>query len=318
MKPQSQRRAAFDIGSGATKLVVAEVVGSHVTTVLFGEERPVPFAIEWKKSADGRLSDAIQAQGLAVLRALLEVCRQHGVEITACRAVATEVFRKAANGGDFLQAVQSQLGLAVEVVSQEVEAELGFRTAVALQDAPPQDIVCWDSGGASFQITSLDPAGGSLRSWVGALGSGNTTAMLVEGVQGHAFAERATPNPVSATEAESLIAKLRSELLPVPDWLRGASVTAIGGPNSMFCVANEALHSRSYTVSEARRALVSVLDLPDAEMAAKPFCQGELKEPPGLIVPKVCLLVAVMEHAAMAAVHFCPSIGSCQGLLISD
>jgi len=299
-------------------LAVADVAGGHVVRIHFAEERPVPFAIEWKKSTDGRLSDAVQAQGMAVLRDLIAICGQHGVEPSCCRAVATEVFRKAANGEEFLRNVQAQLGLEVEVVTQDVEAELGFRTAVALQDRPAEEVICWDSGGASFQITSLDPEGGPLRSWVGNLGSGNSTAMLVEAVQGHSFAERATPNPVAASEAEDLVARMRAELKPPAGWLRGAAVTAIGGPNSMFAVAHEAIGAKTFVLAEVRRALASVIGMSDEAMASKPFCQGPLREPPGLIVPKLCLLVAVMEHMELTEVAFCPSIGSCQGLLISD
>lgn len=58
---------------------------------------------------------------MAVLRDLIAICGQHGVEPSCCRAVATEVFRKAANGEEFLRNVQAQLGLEVEVVTQDPE-----------------------------------------------------------------------------------------------------------------------------------------------------------------------------------------------------
>lgn len=261
---------------------------------------------------------AIQAKGLDVLRGLLSVCEEHGVPTTSRCAVATEVFRKAANGRDFLDSAYRELGLAIEVVSQAEEAELGFRTAVALQDGPADRVICWDSGGASFQITSKDPSTSVLRSYVGALGTGNATALLVEEVQGHSFAERHTPNPASVQEAEALVQRLRRELGTPPEWLQGSSVTAIGGPNSMFCVASEALGNTTYSSADVKCALQGVVDLTDDEMASRPFCQGELREPPGLIVPKLCLLLAVMEHCAFAGVHFCPAIGSCHGLLISQ
>lgn len=45
---------------------------------------------------------------------------------------------------------------------------------------------------------------------------------------------------------------------------------------------------------------------------------GDLREPPGYILPKIALLLAVMEHCGIAEVHFCSTIGSCPGLLISD
>ena len=45
---------------------------------------------------------------------------------------------------------------------------------------------------------------------------------------------------------------------------------------------------------------------------------GDLREPPGYIVPKLALLLAVMEHCEMREVQFCSTIGSCPGLLVSE
>lgn len=298
--------------------MVADVSGTACEKVLFGQEIPVAFAIAWKASADGTLSEEIRTKGLEALRQLLAVCDSHGVPANARRAVATEVFRKAANGADYLAQVHRELGLAVEVVTQDVEADLGFRTAVALQGRAPEDVVCWDSGGASFQITSLEGAGQPLRSYLGALGTGVCAAMLVEEVQGGSFSECSSPNPVAKAHAEALVAAMRERLAEPADWLRGKRLTAIGGPNSMFCVTSEALGTSTYALGDVRRALSSVLDLADADMAPKPYCQGELREPAAYIVPKIALLVAVMEHCEIAEVHFCASIGSCAGLLISE
>merc|ERR1712232_920790 len=98
----------------------------------------------------------------------------------------------------------------------------------------------------------------------------------------------------------------------------GQPVTAIGGPNSMFCIASEALGAMVYSLADVRRALASVVGKTDDELASQAFCQGELREPPALIVPKLCLLASVMDHCAMSQVSFRPCTGSCPGLLISD
>eukprot|EP00933_Yihiella_yeosuensis_P070560 TRINITY_DN78677_c0_g1_i1.p1 TRINITY_DN78677_c0_g1~~TRINITY_DN78677_c0_g1_i1.p1 ORF type:complete len:331 (-),score=67.62 TRINITY_DN78677_c0_g1_i1:535-1386(-) len=277
--------------------------------------------MDWKKSKDGSLSKEIQEQGLEVLKKLLAVCEEHSVPAAARCAIATEVFRKASNGSEYLQRVHSELGLSVEVLSQSDEAAIGFRTAVALQERPAKCVICWDSGGASFQITSLDPDFGDdapLRSYVGCLGSGNTTALLVEAVQGKSFAECHSPNPVNSDQATELIQRLQQELPAPASWLNGSVVTAIGGPNSMFCVAKEALGQDEYDQASVRKALEGVLNKSDEDLSKEVFCQGELKEPPALIVPKICLLLAVMEHCSVQKVSFHPAIGSCPGLLISE
>lgn len=326
----ARRRAAFDIGSGATKMMIADVVGTSVREVYFGQEVPVPFAMAWKRSLDGALDEAIQLEGLEVLRRFLEIAAEHGVvgAGSSC-AVATEVFRKASNGGAYLERVRQELGLSIEVVTQSVEAELGFRTAVALQDGPPESVICWDSGGASFQITASPQLAGDaaessgdalpLLRYMGALGTGVTTALLIEEVQGRCLADTSTPNPVSAEHAERLVDVLLGQLAQAPAWLSGAStVTAIGGINSMFAVAAQALESTAYTAADVRRALDDAVGLTDEEMAERPYCQGSLREPAGFIVPKLALLLAVMTRCEMHAVQYCSAIGSCPGLLISE
>ncbi|CAJ1404155.1 unnamed protein product [Effrenium voratum] len=107
------RRAAFDIGSGATKLMIADVVGSAIVKEHFAQEVPVAFAVDWKQSSDGNLSAGIQEKGLAVLRRLLEECARHEVPPGAKCAVATEVFRKANNGSAYLDLVLRELSLPV-------------------------------------------------------------------------------------------------------------------------------------------------------------------------------------------------------------
>ena len=46
--------------------------------------------------------------------------------------------------------------------------------------------------------------------------------------------------------------------------------------------------------------------------------KGDLREPPSFVVPKIALLLAVMEHCELQEVDFCSTIGSCPGMLISD
>eukprot|EP00434_Breviolum_minutum_P010151 symbB.v1.2.008959.t1/scaffold508.1/size221222/8 len=299
-----RRRAAFDIGSGATKLMIADVDGSSVAKELFAKEIPVAFAIDWKQSSDGNLSDAIQEKGLSVLRSLIAECEANDVPQTARCAIATEVFRQAGNGAAYLEKVLKELSLPVQVLSQQQEAEIGYSTAVALSDVP--SVICWDSGGASFQITMRDADG--LQGYLGGLGTGVVTSILVEDVQGQSLASKPTPNPVSSVEAEKLVVQLKSRLDEGPGWLKSSIVTAIGGPNSMFCVAFEALGKRQYTSSDIHTVLKDIVGKSDEELSSKPFCQGDLREPPGYILPKIALLLAVMEHCGIAEVHFCSQI----------
>ena len=70
------RRAAFDIGSGYTKMLVADVRdGAIVGRVVLETEVKLAYKVDAQQSPDGSLSDAIQAEGLECFRRLTaKVC----------------------------------------------------------------------------------------------------------------------------------------------------------------------------------------------------------------------------------------------------
>ena len=59
------RRAAFDIGSGTTKMLIADVVDGRLVETRRSEERSVAFALEFKKTPDKTLPKAIMDEGVA-------------------------------------------------------------------------------------------------------------------------------------------------------------------------------------------------------------------------------------------------------------
>jgi hypothetical protein len=240
----TQRRGAFDIGSGATKLQISDVTaGGKIVQTWFGEERPCSFGADCLKSKDGLLSATIQEKGIQTIIDLKLIGDEYGVEKYA--VIATEVFRKANNGHEFLSKVRS-MGLPVTVVSQELEAELGYATALA-STINGDRCIAWDSGGGSFQISTVVNSGesssdlssddiGKLSMYMGTIGSSVATATLIKLQSGGA--ERTSPNPVSIEEVHLLIETLKNKMEHVPTWLFNASeVIAIGGPNSIFQLA---------------------------------------------------------------------------------
>jgi len=183
------RRAAFDIGSGGTKMLIADVdpaTGALVARPIFEIDRPIPFKAD--QQAHGRLSEAIQAHGLDALRQMLDRARELGA-LEAC-AIATEVFRVAPNGDDYLRRVHAALGLRVLVVTQPLEARLGLATAEGLAsccDNGGGQVTSWDSGGGSFQITARAAGPSStgplriakLRTYTGRVGTSPAFKALV-------------------------------------------------------------------------------------------------------------------------------------------
>ena len=264
-----------------------------------------------------------------------------------------QVFRKATNGPAYLDRARALFGLRIDLVSHEIEAELGYQTAVTLAtlptsssetmgpaetvaEAPTGPLLVWDSGGASFQITTRAPAspdslvaaGASasasasgpppqpLQAYLGCLGSGVVGAMMLAQVA----AARSTINPVSHGEAETLIGALIAQLPPCPPWLRDAhEVLALYGLNCAFRLVGDVLtHSSepvvgvipAFDLPDVEQALLGALDKSDAELAF--LSRGD---PAGLVVPKLCLLAAIMRHTGLRRVQPVRATGSCAGLL---
>jgi len=352
------RRAAFDIGSGATKLIVSDVGFGAETIILnicFGQERPCAYGADWLRSKDGNLTTAIQTKGREIFSDLKKIAEN--LDAKSYSAIATEVFRKASNGQDYINNLSTDMGVPIRIVTQEEEAQLGYATGIALRqshDSTNKKCLVWDSGGASFQITYREHEiiNSPLQHYVGSFGSGVSMKILVEGVQNRLLKDIETPNPLSTEDAYALIRKLL-ELLPpdVPDWLRdAASVTAIGGPNSVFYLASTVISSltteqvvihgdpvvtisttesssspsssivstpvMSYTVTEVQNAFNHCLNQTDGQLQR--FMAHSHADPPSLVVPKLALLVAVMLHTGIRRVDFVEAIGSCAGVLISE
>ena len=74
------------------------------------------------RSTDGSLSDDIQSRGLRIFFELKAQAEALGA--TQYSAVATEVFRRASSGNEYLDEIRFALVL-IHLVSQSAEGELG-------------------------------------------------------------------------------------------------------------------------------------------------------------------------------------------------
>lgn len=322
-------RASLDIGSGATKISVAEVAVNDddgtctIERLLFEEQTEVLYGHDAKKhAASGLLSDGILERGQAVLARYCQLATDEYGCAPPVVGVATAVFREAANGEAFLQRLQRSLPLRVHLVTQQEEGLLGFQTAVATSGLPPSRLLSWDSGGASFQLVRLRPglhhpqpqSAADCLVYLGGLGSAKVTAMMVEQVQGKDFAATQSPNPATAADClalERLIAAAIAAAGPLPDWWdAGLAVVAIGGVDCMAAIASAAVHSRTITRQAVADAVQRLCGRTDAELS-------HLRQPE-MVLPKLVLMKTVMDVFAIAEAIYCPSNGSNPALLVSS
>ena len=122
-------------------------------------------------AASGRLGEA------AIERAIeaLSICRDkmRNRAVTRARLIATEACRSAANGAEFRERVQREVGLDLEIVDRETEAELAAIGCTPLMDPDAEGVILFDIGGGSSEIVRLGrnhPASGGppipqIRGW---------------------------------------------------------------------------------------------------------------------------------------------------------
>ena len=116
-----------------------------------------------------------------------------------------------------------------------------------------------------------------------------------------------------------------AELPPPPEWLRGCSLVAIGGWNSIFGTTLRALRmlvqpsttegeGGTFTAEEARIALAACTAKPDDVLRPVSGLSKD-SEIPSYVVPKIALCVAVINHLDLKSVNYVPATGSGAGLM---
>ncbi|POB14643.1 hypothetical protein C0Z22_05990 [Halobacteriovorax sp. DA5] len=151
------KRAAIDLGSGSTKLVVGlvDTCRAMVEGILFEAQRAVPLKDQLQSSKDNKFNEEMQNRLRDVFDEFKYLAKNEGAE--DIRAVATSAFRTSANGDDVADQLKEQTGVDLEIISQEDEAKFAYSAALSklksmnVSQNPP--IAIWDIGGGSMQIT---------------------------------------------------------------------------------------------------------------------------------------------------------------------
>ncbi|MCP9858421.1 MULTISPECIES: Ppx/GppA phosphatase family protein [unclassified Cyanobium] len=148
-----RRVAAIDIGTNSIHLLVAaidpvlgsfSVVLAEKSTTRLGERDP----------DSGDLTPEAIERAFLTLRHCRDLATSHGVEqiVTA----ATSAVREAPNGRSFLQGLQDQLGLAVDLVSGPEEARLIYLGVLSGLSFGDQPYFILDIGGGSTELVLAD------------------------------------------------------------------------------------------------------------------------------------------------------------------
>jgi hypothetical protein len=329
--PSLQRKVqgVLDVGSGATKCHIAITENGQIVESLYSSQAEVLLRHDLESSSDETLSASI----LSLCEKTLLQFKAKGEElgVSEWNGIGTAVFRKAKNGSEFLSRMCSQHGLPIGVVSQQVEGQLGFLSAQAVAPSylKQENIISWDLGGGSFQLTDS-----SYNVYKGPYGSTHalSTALSAKNIK---FSPAATPHPMSRTDFEVLLDALTETLGTIQDMNEGkkvlssigqpkAHVIAIGGTTCAFRMCamvqkkygpkEDSPHEYSvqpWTASDIHGYVVdNMLGQVDDHFSTENFPQANM------LIPKIALVIAIMNRFEIPRVTYCATNGNTEGMLL--
>ncbi|MBL8697326.1 MAG: Ppx/GppA family phosphatase [Alphaproteobacteria bacterium] len=207
--------AALDLGTNTCRLLVARPTGSLGFRVVDAFSRIV--RLGERVAATGELTDDAMSRAVDALGVCAAKLRRRGV--THFRGVATEACRKARNGEDFLDRVERDTGINLEIIAPREEAELALASCAPLLDPRQPYAVLFDIGGGSTEVTWLSHAGDGRWDIIDSIS-------LPCGVV--AFAERFGGDAMPQADYLRMVAEVADRLIPFEQRHRIAPSIAAG------------------------------------------------------------------------------------------
>jgi exopolyphosphatase / guanosine-5'-triphosphate,3'-diphosphate pyrophosphatase len=149
--------AVIDLGTNGFRLQIAETFEAGKFNIIHRESRDLKMASEGFQ----RIGAAPFRRGLDAMRHFGEVLKEYNV--LKINAFGTAFLRLAENGKEFMDAVERETGICVELISGEREAELiykGMRLGIPLsifaENEDNKTVLMVDVGGGSVEFIIAD------------------------------------------------------------------------------------------------------------------------------------------------------------------
>lgn len=296
-------KAAFDIGSGATKLKVARVntCNKTIEEVLLDTNIPVSYKEDLQKNS--KFSVEVINNGVTAISTLMKKARELGA--SEFSGVTTSAARNAVNAEVLIAAINRKTNLSVKIISQQEEARLGFYAALSSIKIAKENLVVWDIGGGSMQISGHD--GDKLEIYEGKMASVSFKDVIIREVQ---HKDVLSPNPISPKEYNmaNLKAKEAASKARVPK-IKGKKIVGIGGVHYYSIGGQLKLNNKdAYTLAQLSSLIPKRLNLTDEELKSE-YARTE--------VSNLILVEGFMQAIGIDQVQIL-KINLCDGLLIQS
>ncbi|MBX3389384.1 MAG: Ppx/GppA family phosphatase [Phycisphaeraceae bacterium] len=141
--------AAIDIGSNAVRFALASADARGELKILDERRRPTRLGANLS-NGKGLPKPAMKATIAAVKEFCFDAIR-HGVR--SIRMVATAAVRESPDGAGFVERLEHEVGLPVEIIGADEESRLAFASCRAAFELERQTVAIVDIGGGSVQVS---------------------------------------------------------------------------------------------------------------------------------------------------------------------
>jgi len=148
LKPS--RLAAIDLGTNSIRSIVVEVNKTGKYRVL--DDEKVMVRLGEGVAREGAISQAAWQRTMEALSRMKKIIDGYGV--AGIETVATSAVRQATNGAAFIRAVNENIGLSIDIVSGEEEAELAALSALHNFNMEGTRYALVDIGGGSVEVVT--------------------------------------------------------------------------------------------------------------------------------------------------------------------
>lgn len=151
--------AALDLGTNNCRLLIAEAADGNEA---FGNLPKLKVLDSFSRivrlgegvAQTGDLCEQAMERTVAALRQCRKKLSRH--KVTHARFVATEACRRAGNGAEFVSRVEQEVGIPIEIITNQEEARLAFLGCSSLLSLQAEKAIVFDIGGGSTELMWVD------------------------------------------------------------------------------------------------------------------------------------------------------------------
>ncbi len=294
--------AAIDVGTNSIHMAVVRIQPTLPAFTIISREKDT-VRLGDRCPETGQLTPAAMDRAIAALQRCQEVARS--LNARQVIAVATSAVREAPNGLDFLQRVEAELGLQIDLISGQEEARRIYLGVLSGLEFSQQPHVIIDIGGGSTELV---------------LGDGQDPRTLSSTKVGavRLTAEFVTTDPISPAEFQYLQAYIRGMLERSTDELLshlqpGEKPRLVGTSGTIetlamlhardkLGVAPSPLNGYQFSLKDLKELVGRLRRMTNAERAAIPGMSDRRSE---IIIAGALILQEAMTLLGLQSISIC-------------